>query len=106
MDFKIKSLAWSGIFLYLRSIHIQQVRKEENLGIDDTNIDELWQEYGKKRQEYEKAGDAMNQVLKKIAKILCACYHHDTDEWSWDYCSWRMSGQCPLFKQRVQFDKD
>ncbi len=57
----------------------------ENSKSDD--LERLWLDYQDKYKQAKKIQKSANEVLKKIAKILCACYKHDTDEWPWDYCS-------------------
>lgn len=76
----------------------------ENLKND--NLEELWRDYEEKYKQAKKTQESANEVLKKIAKILCFCYKHDTDEWLWDYCSWRMTNKCPLFQQKAKLKID
>jgi len=66
------------------------------------NLDHLWKEYREKREQRNILAKECEQVLKQIAKVLCTCYHVDTDEWSWEYCGTRMTGNCLLFKQQKE----
>ena len=69
------------------------------------NLNKLWDDYKKKKSQIYILDRECELTLKKIAKILCTCYHHDTDEWAWEYCSTRMSGKCSLFKQKEKIEK-